>query len=206
MSKVGNQSSTSLATTLAWYQGSNTSLDVEQYCPTRDVFEGRLSKLPLAAQKKLRVTDGESFLLAAAVGEIGNNCFDHNLGHWESQPGIYFGYQFNDNHGVVWIADRGRGVYASLHAAHSHITDPQQALELAFEQKISGRFPEKRGNGLKFVRQIINCEEERGLWCRSGDAEVRFGKQAAAAENLSKSIRGFDCSGGTITILTWYKS
>jgi hypothetical protein len=188
---------------LEWYKGSASSIDADQYCSTRDVFEGRLSRLPLNAQKHIGISESDSFLLAASIGEIGNNCFDHNLGHWKNEPGIYFGYNFKQNEGLLWIADRGRGVYESLHAVHKEIGTPQQALEIAFDKKISGRFPERRGNGLKFVRQIINCDQKRGLWCRSNDAEVSFGKLRVLASDAAKTINHIPCSGGTITIISW---
>ena len=38
----------------------------------------------------------ERYLLASVVAEIGFNCFDHNLGHWASDPGLYFGYSLAD--------------------------------------------------------------------------------------------------------------
>lgn len=191
-----------MLSTLGWYQGSSISTDDDQYCGTRDVFEGRLSKLPTLMQK-VGFSKGESFLLAAVAGEIGNNCFDHNLGHWRNEPGVYFGYCLEQKQGIFWLADRGRGVYESLHAVHHQIGTPQQALEIAFEKKISGRFPERRGNGLKFVRQIVNCDQQRGLWCRSGDAEISFGMLRTDVVALSKPIHGIACSGGTITVMLW---
>ncbi|TSC63746.1 MAG: hypothetical protein G01um1014106_403 [Parcubacteria group bacterium Gr01-1014_106] len=47
------------------------------------------------------------------------------------------------------------------------------AVEVAFTEFISGRAPEKRGNGLKLVREIVT-EQPFDLFYTSGDAEVRM--------------------------------
>ena len=47
------------------------------------------------------------------------------------------------------------------------------AVGVAFTEFISGRAPEKRGNGLKLVREVIT-EHPISLFFTSGDAEVRM--------------------------------
>ena len=47
------------------------------------------------------------------------------------------------------------------------------AVEVAFTEFISGRAPEKRGNGLKLVREVVT-EHPINLFYTSGDAEVRM--------------------------------
>lgn len=44
---------------------------------------------------------------------------------------------------------------------------PLQALHVAFTERLSGRAPEKRGNGLKFVRSVL-IEDGIDLWYGSG--------------------------------------
>jgi len=94
-------------------------------------------------------------LTISVVGEIGNNCFDHNLGHWKDVPGCWFETQITG--GLLWvcIADRGQGVLKSLARTDPALRDDQAALIAAFERNISGRAPEHRGNGLKFVKNVI---------------------------------------------------
>jgi len=46
-----------------------------------------------------------SSLIVAITGEIGNNSFDHNLGKWPDEPGVFFGYDIAK--GTVVLADRG---------------------------------------------------------------------------------------------------
>ena len=46
-------------------------------------------------------------------------------------------------------------------------------MEVAFTEFISGRAPEKRGNGLKLVREVI-LANPINLFYTSGDAEVRM--------------------------------
>jgi hypothetical protein len=192
-----------IQTILQWYQNSGCSTVSEYYCGTRDVFEGRLSKVAQIAQKNLGMTENESFLMTAVIGEVGNNSYDHNLGHWAYEPGLHYGVWCQNGELICLIADRGRGIHASLLSAHKNIGSQQEALETAFQKKISGRFPERRGNGLKFVRQVINGNLNRGIWCRSGDATASFGKLGEYAAAQAESIKSLKCCGGTITILVW---
>ena len=46
-------------------------------------------------------------------------------------------------------------------------------MEVAFTEFISGRAPEKRGNGLKLVREVV-LANPIDLFYTSGDAEVRM--------------------------------
>ena len=166
----------SLRTCVEWYvsPGGLPQPDPTQYCQTRDVFEGRLTKL-LAYAERAGLPEGDAALLTAVAGEIGNNSFDHNLGHWQDQPGCYFAFAFDAPGLLVWIADRGRGVLASLQQALPALTDHQQALAIAFERIVSGRHPERRGNGLKFVRSVINAHADRGLVSVSGPGALTCG-------------------------------
>ena len=190
---------------LQWYQDTSTSTIAEYYCGTRDIFEGRLSKVPLLAQKNLEMSENDSFLMTAVIGEVGNNSYDHNLGHWAYEPGVHYSVWCQNGELVCLIADRGRGIHASLMSAHKNIGNQQEALETAFQKKISGRFPERRGNGLKFVRQVVNGNSNRGMWCRSGDATISFGKLGEYAASQAEPINTTPCCGGTITILVWRK-
>ena len=49
---------------------------------------------------------------------------------------------------------------------------------MAFSEIVSGRAPENRGNGLKFVRQVI-ANNPIGLIFRTGDAELILKKDKA---------------------------
>ena len=51
-------------------------------------------------------------VLTQAVGEIGDNSFAHNIGHWIDLPGIFFAYDIGKR--IVVLADRGQGVRATL--------------------------------------------------------------------------------------------
>ncbi len=159
---------------IGWYGGdTGVAVDPDQHCLTRDVFEGRLTRV-LALCEKRGYDANESALLTAVVGEIGNNSFDHNLGHWIDTPGCWFGYSMGAD-SLVWLADRGRGVLASLSAVLPELSDHQTALETAFEKVVSGRHPERRGNGLKFVRSVVNANPNRGLVALSGSGCLELG-------------------------------
>lgn len=135
-----------------WAQAPQTiEPESDVYCQTRDVFQARLEQF----QSKLsRITPLTTVSLVTAVaGEIGNNSFDHNLGNWPDIPGIFFSYSMRSR--KVVLADRGIGILATLKRVRPELVNANEALKVAFTETISGRFPETRGNGLKFVKSII---------------------------------------------------
>lgn len=123
----------------------------EAYCQTRDVFQARLEQFQskLSRISPLRTVS----LITAVAGEIGNNSFDHNLGNWPDIPGIFFSFDIRSR--KVILADRGQGILATLKRVRPELSGADEALKVAFTETISGRYPETRGNGLKFVRSII---------------------------------------------------
>ena len=120
------------------------------YCQTRDVFSVRLEKLTKHLESSM---ENDAYLLCAIAGEIGNNSFDHNLGKWPDEPGIYFAH--DDSKKLIVLADRGQGVFTTIKNVKPDVSSDRQALKIAFTEIISGRGEEKRGNGLKFVRENI---------------------------------------------------
>jgi excisionase family DNA binding protein len=144
------------------------------YCPNSAVFQARLQVL----EKRLgQIADlNETYpLITSMVGEIGNNSFDHNLGNWRDVPGIFFGYDLSKSY--VVLADRGQGVLKTLKRVKPELENDQQALRTAFTEIISGRAPEARGNGLKYVRNIIS-ENDFELYFQSVGAQINLNKQS----------------------------
>ena len=110
-------------------------------------------------------------LVVSIAGEIGNNSFDHNLGQWPDTPGIFFGYDLNKRQ--IVLADRGLGILETLKRVKPELKDHEQALLTAFTEMISGRAPENRGNGLKYVRKVVS-ENPIDLLFQSGDAALKM--------------------------------
>lgn len=137
------------------------------YCQTRDQFQARLEKLQSVLEDS--IPSPLVSLPTAVAGEIGNNSFDHNLGNWPDIPGIFFSYDMNLK--SIFLADRGQGVLATLRRVKPKLHDAQEALRVAFTESISGRLPEARGNGLKFVRSVIVAHPFR-LNFQTGDAQL----------------------------------
>lgn len=137
------------------------------YCQTRDVFQARLEKLQNTLVGK--VPETAVSLLSAIAGEIGNNSFDHNLGNWPDVMGIYFSYDLRNKN--IVLADRGLGILATLKRVRPELTNASAALKVAFTETVSGRLPEARGNGLKFVRSVI-VENPFTLKFQTGDANL----------------------------------
>jgi len=132
---------------------AETGIAPEQdlHCQTRDIFQARLEKLQSDLKRVVPVS--AMSLLSAVAGEIGNNSFDHNIGNWPDIIGIYFSYDLGNK--VIVLADRGQGILATLKRVKPELTNDVDALKVAFTETISGRLPEARGNGLKFVRDVI---------------------------------------------------
>ena len=138
------------------------------YCQTSAVFQAHLVKMEnflLKGKYKNKLFS----LLTSIAGEIGNNSFDHNLGQWPDTPGIFFGYDLLKRH--VVLADRGVGVLQTLQRVKPALRTHADALKVAFTEIISGRDPEARGNGLKYVRSVIAKYPIRLLF-QTGDATL----------------------------------
>ena len=157
------------------------------YCNTRDLFQARLDKMTKELlQKNIKVD--KAYLVTALTGEIGNNSFDHNLGKWRDVSGIFFGYNFEGDQKMIILTDRGQGILQSLKRVKPSLKDDEEALRTAFTEKLSGRAPENRGNGLKFVKQTVH---DQGLhitfYSGSAQAELNDGFDIMPS---SQSIQG----------------
>ncbi|MEK7173641.1 MAG: hypothetical protein AAB710_01005, partial [Patescibacteria group bacterium] len=69
----------------------------------------------------------------------------------------------------------GLGILETLRQVRPELPSHLEAVKVAFTEFISGRAPEKRGNGLKTVREVL-LEQPFSLYFTSGDAEVRIKK------------------------------
>lgn len=142
----------------------------ELHCSNSATFQARLlgmQDILIASGKADRIFS----LIVSIAGEIGNNSYDHNLGNWPDSPGVFFGYDIPK--GIIVLADRGLGILKTLRRVKPSLGNHEDALFVAFTETISGRAPEDRGNGLKFVRKVIS-ENPIDLFFQSGDAELRM--------------------------------
>lgn len=140
------------------------------YCPTSSTFNARLTKMEYALMQKPGFEKLYS-LITLVTGEIGDNSFAHNLGKWPDTSGIFFGYDLTKR--IIVLADRGLGILETLRQVRPELPSHVAAVEVAFTEFISGRAPEKRGNGLKLVREVV-IEQPIDLLYISGDAEIRL--------------------------------
>jgi MerR family regulatory protein len=158
---------------LAWAISSiPPDLNSDLYCERQDRFTSRLSKMGSELQSDKSVSEELASLITLVVGEIGDNSFAHNVGNWPDVPGIFYSYDIGKR--IIVLADRGRGVKATLQQVRPSIATDMEALTVAFNEIISGRNPEKRGNGLKVVRNVTESKEIGLLLC-SGIAKVSVG-------------------------------
>lgn len=143
------------------------------YCGTQDVFKARLDKLAFTLDDD-KETKNLAPLITAVVGEVGNNSFDHNFGNWPDVMGIFFAH--DEVRRCVILADRGLGIRKTLSRVRPDLKDDIMALRVAFTEHISGRSPERRGNGLKFVKNIAT-DNPIGVFLQSGKAVAEISKQ-----------------------------
>src|SRR3989338_299868 len=161
----------------------------EYYCEQSDRFSARLNRFGMDLRMAGVLSDNLVPLVVAVVGEIGDNSFAHNLGNWPDVPGVYFAYDVHKR--FIVLADRGQGVLKTLRRVKPDLDNDRDALVVAFTEFLSGRAPERRGNGLKFVREI--CETNFiGLRFQSGIALIRVSWEPGRMEviSASRNIRG----------------
>ena len=167
---------------------SQRDILAEFYNSNSAIFQQRLTDMQ---NELIQSGREENFLslIVAMAGEIGNNSYDHNLGNWPDVPGTFFGYDIKKRE--VVLADRGLGVLYTLKKAKPNLASHEEALRVAFTEIVSGRAPEARGNGLKFVRSVVG-QYPLDLFFQSGDAELRINRRSLDL-HLSRSavmIRG----------------
>lgn len=161
-----------------WVRGEPTLPAEDFYCPNSAVFQTRLVKIGL-----------DNSLIVAVAGEIGNNSFDHNLGNWPDVSGIFFGYDLNKRQ--IALADRGQGILKTLSRVRPELKNDEEALRVAFTEIVSGRAPEERGNGLKFVRSVI-AKNPFSLIYQTGEAicELKQGGGEVLVKKAEWHING----------------
>ena len=165
-----------------------TEIPSQFYCSNSAVFQARLIRMQDILMEVAELSSIFSLIVAVA-GEIGNNSFDHNLGNWPDTPGIFFSYDIHKR--SIVLADRGLGILATLRRVKSELNTDEESLQVAFTEILSGRAPESRGNGLKFVRKVV-AENPIGLLFQTGNAELLLSKDSGVLDirPSSKPFRG----------------
>lgn len=168
--------------------------DPDYYSPNSSIFQARLTKMDKTLST---VEDAKEIhsLLVAVTGEIGNNSFDHNLGNWPDTPGIFFAYDLTKR--IIVLADRGLGILSTLRRVRPELSSHEEALKVAFTERITGRAPESRGNGLKFVRKVVSgyplsLEFQTGdakIAMKNGDTDLSFVESDEFLRGCIASIR-----------------
>lgn len=174
----------------AW-AGSEVAPEIpdEYYSGTQDRFRARLERMALLIDREPSMS-GLASLVTAVAGEIGNNSFDHNLGNWPDVPGIFFAYDVNKR--LIILADRGVGIRSTLSRIRPDLKDDLDALTVAMTEHVSGRSPEQRGNGLKFVSNVAT-DNAIGVTLQSGTAIAAIEKDDRKQLKITlvgRNIRG----------------
>lgn len=158
------------------------------YCSTSDRFKTRHERMTHEMETNFKLQEISS-LISSSAGEIGNNSFDHNLGNWPDIHGVFFAYDLGKH--MIVLADRGVGVLTTLRRIRPILKTDEEALRVAFTEFITGRAPEHRGNGLKYVKDALQ-KSGAGLTFQSGDAilEIRKEKSEFIIKQADHPIRG----------------
>lgn len=172
-----------------WLSLSNgeSFLNEQEQCQTRDIFQARLDKIRITLESQPNSQLEVIYPLVAVIGEIGNNAYDHNLGKWRDAMGIYF-FADVENQTVV-IADRGQGILSSIQKVKPEIKTDIDAIKVAFTETISGRSPEKRGNGLKFVTKVAR-DLGLNIFLQSGFASTKINNSQLQFGEETENING----------------
>lgn len=170
-----------------WISAEPDKVDVQgdYYCQTRDIFQTRVDKMLRDLLNVKKLGDNQAYIISAIAGEIGNNSFDHNLGNWRDIPGIFFAFGIFETEIKVALADRGQGIFSTLKKVKPELADDQEALKTAFLERISGRAPENRGNGLKFVKENVEGMNMHLLF-HSGSAQAELNASMIIQETIEK--------------------
>lgn len=172
----------------AWAAAASPpDLPAEDHCPTRDIFRARVDSLRIALQRK-GYPENRVPLVHAVLAEIGNNAFDHNTGNFRDIPGVFYGRTF-DPSPLFIIADRGQGVLTTLKRVRPALASDKEALRVAFLERLSGRAPENRGNGLKFVRKTL-LGDGLDLFFQSGSASYCVEQKQEQWEERPQAVPG----------------
>jgi hypothetical protein len=143
----------------------------------RDIFTARIQSY---------ISEKKKYMEAAIISEIGNNTFDHNFIFGNDCPmGVYCNLNYLEKYTV--IADYGRGVKESLSQVIQLINSDVEGIELAFTKRISGRSPEQRGNGLKFVSETIK-KNHWELYFQSGNGFCIINNEIKFSESCNTII------------------
>lgn len=180
---------------LDWYEYGNFTKYIEDnFCSNRAEFNGRLVSYETLLKKKFQ--EECLYLANSSFGEIGNNCFDHNLGFWQDRAGCLFVRDVD----YCLIADRGRGIKASLSSAYQLSATEPTYISVAFQKVISGRAPEKRGNGLKYTKKnVLKCQ--LNLFCNSDCEKIFIGD--SQKESMNPFAQQDFKNSGTLTFIYW---
>jgi hypothetical protein len=113
---------------------------------------------------------------------------DHNFVFEKNFPcGVYCNLSHKQEY--VVLADFGMGVRRSLLSVLPVINSDLEAVEIAFTKRISGRSPEQRGNGLKFVSETIR-QNNWHLYFQSGNGSCLIDGQQVKFIGKTPSITG----------------
>lgn len=173
-----------------WVKNDADKIDTTSvyYCQNRDIFQAKVDKMMNELLMEKNIGEESVYLVSAMTGEIGNNSFDHNLGKWPDVTGVFFGYKFESNKLKIVLADRGQGVLKTLKQIKPELRNDAEALKVAFTEKISGRAPENRGNGLKFVKENVKNRKMHLIFI-TGNAQAELNKRMEIKE-IKESIKG----------------
>ncbi|MFH1456786.1 MAG: MerR family DNA-binding transcriptional regulator [Patescibacteria group bacterium] len=164
-------------------------LQPDFYCRDSAVFQAQLARLQ-DELSKIKDVNNIYFLIVSVAGEIGDNSFAHNFGNWPDVMGIFFMYDLKKR--KIVLADRGQGMLTTLRKVKPGLNSDEDALKTGFTEVISGRSPESRGNGLKYVRQVV-ADNKLKLFFQTVGAELKINENNSNLCIKKSSVKIHGC-------------
>jgi hypothetical protein len=134
------------------------------------------------AFKDIKLSDNDTSLLVASLGEIVDNAFFHNLGKWKNNYGplaVALMQNYNEKKKIGFsFMDYGNGFLPILKKNYSTLQNSTQAIALALQKGKTARPTEQSGgNGLWYLQKNIFNGFRGELFIRSADTLVQVIQQ-----------------------------
>ncbi|MBI3627828.1 MAG: hypothetical protein HY220_03765 [Candidatus Sungbacteria bacterium] len=168
----------------------NPNLHEILHCSFRDDFNARLQSRIRKMFTNFGMNADDEARATAMVGELGNNVFDHNEGLWptEIRGAIITAQNYPTKKRIeISVADPGGGFLGSLRLSKPDLKDDIEAIELGLSG-ITGRMPEKRGNGLLVVQDWTLNKFHGSVRIHSGAGLVVVDKDGKRSRQAKRTL------------------
>ena len=138
-----------------------------------------------------KIGEDEIDTIIALLGEVIDNAFSHNLGKWDPiiGPVVIFLMQHNQQEGKLHfsVCDFGIGFLGTLKHNYPDLKTEGEAILRALSPEVTGRDPQRGGNGLNFLRENVFNGFKGELYIRSRNTLIAVKNESAETPSLETS-------------------